>query len=203
MKPGYEWSGRYLVWDLDAFQNANLFATTKKCMGNPNSPHGIQRIRLPVEGISFPLKSAHLKANDTLEGRTAKGVPAADDLGAADAPPPLPPPGQAPLSEPLGDALASRDREDAIAEGNEDDEEAENDRDREVASEEPPAAGPDGPKPASEFDEDDFSMAAVHARRREANDTASHVLAEYDTNHYDIRDADVIYALQQWGVHQE
>ena len=38
MKPGYEWTGRYLVWDLDAFQGANLFATTKKCMKSHNDP---------------------------------------------------------------------------------------------------------------------------------------------------------------------
>ena len=118
MKPGYEWSGRYLVWDLDAFQNANLFATTKKCMVNHNDPHGVMRIRMPVEGIRFPLKEACLKANDTLEGRTAKGAPAADDHGAADAPPLAPPVGN-PLFAPLGDAPAGRDREDADAEGDE------------------------------------------------------------------------------------
>ena len=118
MKPGYEWSGRYLVWDLDAFQGANLFATTKKCMKTHNDPHGVRAIRLPVDGISFPLKPAYIKANDTLEGREAKGDPAAVDQG-ADNQPPLPPPFQGPenpLSQPLGDAPASRDREVADAE---------------------------------------------------------------------------------------
>ena len=51
MKPGYEWSGRYFVWDLDSFQDANLFATTEKCLKKRSTPHKVRRIRFPVGDI--------------------------------------------------------------------------------------------------------------------------------------------------------
>ena len=51
MKPGYEWSGRYLVWDLDSFQDTNIFATTDKCLKKRSKPHKVRRIRFPVGDI--------------------------------------------------------------------------------------------------------------------------------------------------------
>ena len=71
MKPGYHWSQRYLVWDLDSFQGADLFATTERCLKSASVPHKTRRLRLPPGEIQFPLKDAYVKANDTLEGRTA------------------------------------------------------------------------------------------------------------------------------------
>ena len=79
MKPGYQWSGRYLVMDLDAFQDANLFATTDKCLKRWAKPHKVRRIRFPVGEITFPLKAAYVQANDTLEGRSAAKKAAAED----------------------------------------------------------------------------------------------------------------------------
>ena len=29
MSPGYVWTKRYLIWDLDAFEGANLYATAE------------------------------------------------------------------------------------------------------------------------------------------------------------------------------
>ena len=34
-------------------------------------PHELRRVSVPVAPITFPLLSAHLKVNDTLEGRQA------------------------------------------------------------------------------------------------------------------------------------
>ena len=89
-----------------------------------------------------------------MEGRAARGVPAADDHGDVDEPP-LPPPSGVPLSEPLGDAPVDRDREDASIEVDEDEDEEPEVRDREVAAEEASSSGV-GLKAAKDFDQDDF-----------------------------------------------
>ena len=56
MKPGYEWSRRYFVWDLDAFQNADLFATTEKCLKRIPPRTRYERSGSRWEGYSFRSK---------------------------------------------------------------------------------------------------------------------------------------------------
>ena len=61
MKPGYEWSRRYIVWDLDALQHTDLFATTEKCLKTPSAPHKVWRIRFPMGEILFPAQGRVLE----------------------------------------------------------------------------------------------------------------------------------------------
>merc|ERR1711978_184885 len=59
MKSGYEWSKRYLVWDLDAFVDANLRADVDFSQLKGVKPHEVRRIRKPPGDFSFPLLSAY------------------------------------------------------------------------------------------------------------------------------------------------
>ena len=72
MKNGYEWTRRYLVWDLDAFMNANLKSDVDYAQLKGVRPHEIRRIRIPPGAdVQFPLLEAYLTINDTLKGRQA------------------------------------------------------------------------------------------------------------------------------------
>ena len=206
MKPGYEWSRRYLIWDLDVFQNADLFATTEKCMKAHSTPHKVRRIRFPVGEIQFPLKEQYLKANDTLEGRTA---------AMQDAPE---------VAIEVGDRTAGNGGklfdlvenvgDDDVGAGGEVREEPEHGED---AAETPCDSGrksvEDAPQPTIGkleelraltvgYTEDDFSPEVVRARRKLADATAMHLIAESDVNGYVIQEADVLFVLEQWGFEQ-
>ena len=71
MKNGYEWTKRYLVWDLDVFLNANLRADVELAQLKEVKPHEVRRIRKPPGEITFPLQAAYNEVNDTLQGRKA------------------------------------------------------------------------------------------------------------------------------------
>ena len=89
MKNGYEWTMRYLAWDLDAFLDANLKADVDFAQLKGVKPHEVRRVRVPPGGgVHFPRLQAYLKVNDILEGRGAarnrsKGVAKADAEKAA------------------------------------------------------------------------------------------------------------------------
>ena len=72
LAPGYKWSGTYRVWALDDFAGESLAADVKLTKAKFRDPHIVQRVELPVDGISFPLKTEYERINHTLEGATER-----------------------------------------------------------------------------------------------------------------------------------
>ena len=71
LKPGYSWSGEYLIWDLDDFIGVNLAAdapasTIGRKLGYA---HVTKTVEVPDEKWGFPLQARHEYFNHTLEGR--------------------------------------------------------------------------------------------------------------------------------------
>ena len=50
-----------------------------------------------------------------------------------------------------------------------------------------------------QFDPDDFSKAAIAARRNKADRAAMQLIAQMDIRKYEVSDNDVLYLLQLWG----
>ena len=53
-----------------------------------------------------------------------------------------------------------------------------------------------------QFDPEDFSKAAVAARRSKADWAAMQLIAQMDIKKYEVSDNDVLYFLQLWGFEQ-
>ena len=56
MKNGYEWTKRYLVWDLEVFLHANLRADVEFAQIKGVKPHQVRRIKRPPGEYTFPLQ---------------------------------------------------------------------------------------------------------------------------------------------------
>ena len=75
IEPGYKWgserqTGKYLVWDLDAFLNVCLASDSPALkLARLRTPTTVCSVELPDGGWTFPLKLAYDQANYTLEGR--------------------------------------------------------------------------------------------------------------------------------------
>ena len=54
MKNGYEWTKRYLAWDIDSFLDANLREDVDFTQLKGVKPHEVRRIRVLPGEIKFP-----------------------------------------------------------------------------------------------------------------------------------------------------
>ena len=63
------WNGEYFVADLDDFAGKSLFEDTSHFEWPNYSPHITKIVRLPKEGVYFPLRNRYQRDNCTLEGR--------------------------------------------------------------------------------------------------------------------------------------
>jgi hypothetical protein len=68
IKPGYNWSGDYLVWALEDFVNADLSRKATHIGNKLLKPHWTRRCWLYEDKIEFPLKSRYESVNSTIEG---------------------------------------------------------------------------------------------------------------------------------------
>ena len=69
LHPGGKWNGEYFVADLDDFAGKSLFEDTSHFEWPNYSPHITKIVRLPKEGVYFPLRNRYQRDNCTLEGR--------------------------------------------------------------------------------------------------------------------------------------
>ena len=66
--PGGQWDGIYLVASIDDFTNRSLHASElPSSFWECKSPHKTKVVRLPPEGIKFPLKERYDHDNKSLE----------------------------------------------------------------------------------------------------------------------------------------
>ncbi len=68
MKPGYGWSGEYLVWDLRDFMGVTLQRDEGFKNIGFHSPHVSSRVALFANKLHFPLKERYDRVNSTIEG---------------------------------------------------------------------------------------------------------------------------------------
>ena len=70
MRPGYKWSGEYLVWSLKELSDVKLFSGIKNLPIGLQSPHVTSAVRLPEgKAIRFPMKVEYEKITRTIEGQ--------------------------------------------------------------------------------------------------------------------------------------
>ncbi|MCP4191077.1 MAG: hypothetical protein GY768_10670, partial [Planctomycetaceae bacterium] len=74
MRPGYQWSGEFLVWDLRDFRGVDLQRDASYKNIGFLSPHQSSRIELYGGRLSFPLKQRYDERNSTLMGVDPGGV---------------------------------------------------------------------------------------------------------------------------------
>ncbi len=68
IRPGYQWAGQYLVWDLRDFIGVSLQRDTGVHNIGLRSPHQSSKVELYNGELFFPLKARYDRVNATLEG---------------------------------------------------------------------------------------------------------------------------------------
>ncbi|MFM7978068.1 MAG: hypothetical protein ACKPKO_02025, partial [Candidatus Fonsibacter sp.] len=66
--PGYSWSGIYIIWKLDDFQNIDLRQYSPIVDRRRIIPYLVRELTIDAGDIFYPLKSEYEMLNNTLEG---------------------------------------------------------------------------------------------------------------------------------------